>query len=136
MKILSLIFFFFKIIRNFNLRDKKIFLIKNIFWLISYALLYLIFLSFVSSYELEVFSDKEYLIKIICGILKIIIILDLQVTFYFQETPTKNDIKYLNSFNVSDAIVLPSFLCNQIQSRVYVFLKACRALILYTAVWS
>jgi len=32
--------------------------------------------------------------------------------------------------------VLPSFLCNQIQSRVYVFLKACRALILYTAVWS
>jgi len=40
-------------------------------------------------------------------------------------------------FSLSMAqFVLPSFLCNQIQSRVYVFLKACRALILYTAVWS
>jgi len=46
----------------------------------------------------------------------------------------RND-RFISSFQMDDS-VLPSFLCNQIQSRVYVFLKACRALILYTAVWS
>jgi len=55
-----------------------------------------------------------------------------------RNIPIEKDVKsLLHRLNEKpDYCVLPSFLCNQIQSRVYVFLKACRALILYTAVWS